>query len=189
MCSSIYRTQMFSIFTFKGLVLLLPPSLLPSKLYCEGIIFTMDWALMGDKLDWQKLCHASCFCSSLSVKASYTEITILLAASLASGSLSFNKSAAIWTNAINPISFIPSSPCQFNHTNFNLWFPMYFLKVAQIGRQMKSPSLMLMENYQLGDTFWDRNGSLGSDSGVSMVNIRPELVKQRQRSHWPHHCV
>ena len=80
------------------------------QLYCEVIILTMDWASMGCKFDWQKLCHASCFCSSFSVNALYIEFAILLAASLASGSLSFNNPAATWTNETNPSSFIPSKP-------------------------------------------------------------------------------
>lgn len=81
-----------------------------TKPYWEVVILAMDWAWIGDKLDWQKLDHASCFCSSFSTKTLYIEIKTLRAASLASGSLSFNKSAPIWTKLTKPYSFISSKP-------------------------------------------------------------------------------
>lgn len=134
-------------------------------------IFNIESAWIGGNLDWQKLCHNSIFCSASLVSASYTSVAILRAASLASGSLSFSKSAATSISSANPNCSISSRPCcSHSHTNLRT---VHRHKNNNVKERVNVYHMIVMSTHHLWDTRGERSSSLGPDPKVFVTHIYP----------------
>ena len=94
------------------------------------------------------------------------EDIIFLAASLASGSLSFNNSSAIWTSEANQNSLIPSIPWAMD--SYHL---IVSIENSYVHEKKQTRVIKYEQCYHLRDTIGDRDDSFGPDSHVVVANI------------------
>lgn len=148
------------------------------------MILIIDWPWRAGKLDSQKFCHDSCFSySSFSGNDLYTDMAILRAASLASGSLSFSKLAAAWTSGTNPNSCKSLKLCNQSH---NCYFGQYQLKK---GKPQELIAQTITCDYHSGDTIGDGNSSFSPDPNIGMAGILLKRLEQRKRGKRLNHRI